>query len=234
MHWLSAGAGASCPDLSCQRGQTKKQVKKSCNDPKPLRCMPLGYVFYRQFSGLPVSTLAVFFYYNLRKESREKELPVTHVFDEMFVSYNSLKDFFEIHVFSRSENEHRQLCGDFCDHRNWSGPRMHHDLFAARKPHGGLGEWPPSPLGSLGSQRWGSDMIFVLTDAWRQSGRILPHSNKEEVHKVRSNIFFVPPFSVDSTDATWKKTLQEVCFFTQAVNNYIPIVWYQCFGIHAS
>jgi len=29
----------------------------------------------------------------------------------------------------------------------------------------------------------GSDMIFVLTDAWRQSGRILPHSNKEEVHK---------------------------------------------------
>ena len=100
MHWLSAGAGASCPDLSCQRGQTKKQVKKSCNGPKPLRCMPLGYVFYRQFSGLPVSTLAVFFDYNLRKESREKELPVTHVFDEMFVSYNSLKDFFEIHVFS--------------------------------------------------------------------------------------------------------------------------------------
>lgn len=175
--------------------------------------------------------LSCFFWLQF-KEGKQRER-VTHVFDEMFVSYNSLKDFFEIHVFSRSENEHRQLCGDFCDHRNWSGPRMHHDLFAARKPHGGLGEWPPSPLGSLGSQRWGSDMIFVLTDAWRQSGRILPHSNKEEVHKVRSNIFFVPPFSVDSTDATWKKTLQEVCFFTQAVNKLytncvVPVFWYTC------
>lgn len=29
----------------------------------------------------------------------------------------------------------------------------------------------------------GSDMIFVLTDAWRQSAFILPHSNQEEVRK---------------------------------------------------
>ena len=27
-------------------------------------------------------------------------------------------------------------------------------------------------------------MIFVLTDAWRQSAFILPHSNQEEVRKV--------------------------------------------------
>ena len=51
---------------------------------------------------------------------------VTHVL-MMFVSYNTLKDRGSFHpyifpVFFSSENEHRQLCGDFCDHRNWSWP----------------------------------------------------------------------------------------------------------------
>eukprot|EP00438_Fugacium_kawagutii_P012208 Skav207866 [mRNA] locus=scaffold1988:123145:124939:+ [translate_table: standard] len=32
-------------------------------------------------------------------------------------------------------------------------------------------------------QKQGSDMIFVLTDAWRQSRYVVPYSNKEEVRK---------------------------------------------------
>lgn len=38
---------------------------------RPLRCMPLGYVFYRQFSGLPVSTLAVLITFLGRKAERK-------------------------------------------------------------------------------------------------------------------------------------------------------------------
>ena len=79
----------------------KKTSEKIMQWPNPPpRCMPLGYVFYRQFSGLPVSTLAVFFDYIFRKESREKKSYQLLMCLMMFVSHNSLKDFLEIHVFS--------------------------------------------------------------------------------------------------------------------------------------
>ena len=145
------------------------QTKKA----NPPRCMPLGYVFYRQFSGLPVSTLAV---------TRN-----SHVWWCLFPT----------------------ACWRFLESKKNPGQKMSivncvatfviigiglelRCTWPLLQENLRLGEWP---IPSLGSQP-GSDMIFVLTDAWRQSGRILPHSNKEEVHKVRTS--FCAPFFVDS------------------------------------
>ena len=106
------------------------------------------------------------------------------------------------------ENEHRELRGDLCDHRHrhLGLQGSSHQAFLTQRQEDARRKkreqkqseiwwWslvPPVQYCQLQCcscpcpSGWGSDMIFVLTDAWRQSAFILPHSNQEEVRKVGS------------------------------------------------
>ena len=255
MHWLSAGAGASCPDLSCQRGHAflmgkmnnrkllgwrlhtrqKNKWKNHAMAKPPTQVHAIGVCLLSAIFWPSSVNLSCFFWLQFKEgKQRERVTSYSCVWWNVCFLQQLERFFWNPRIFPV-----RKWASSTVWRLLWSSELVWTSdapwPFAARKTPRRLGDWWPIPPGAWArsSQRWGSDMIFVLTDAWRQSGRILPHSNKEEVHKVRSDIFFVRQFSVDSMDTTWKKHCKNFASSRKQWINYIPIVWYQCFGIHA-